>query len=133
MGETMSETKTPRRISTFFLIIIVITLALSIVAIFSGVNAYLSDDSGTVYPSLLIGVSGLALSAYMLFQTRRRTLQIDIKMQPVTTTIRCQKCGFKNLREFQKGDYIFKEAEECPKCTEKMQVDSIYRETEEKE
>ena len=129
----MSETKTPKRISSFFLAIIVITLALSIVAIFSGVTAYIDGHTGTAYPSLLIGVSGLALSAYMLFQTRRRTLQFIIKMQPVTTTILCQKCGFKNLREFQRGDYIFKETEECPKCKEKMQISSIYREAEEKE
>lgn len=129
----MEETKTPRRISSLFLAIIVITLALSIVAIFSGVTAYINGDTGTVYPSLLIGVSGLALSAYMLFQTRRRTLQFTIKMQPVTTTLLCQKCGFKNLREFERGDYIFKEAEECPKCKEEMQISSIYREAEDKE
>lgn len=128
----MSETKTPKRISSFFLAIIVITLALSIVAIFSGVTAYMDGHTGTAYPSLLIGVSGLALSAYMLFQTRRRTLQFTIKTQLVTTTLLCQKCGFKNLREFQRGDYIFKEAEECPKCKEKMQISSIYREAEEK-
>lgn len=126
-------TETPRKISSLFLAIIAITLALSIIAIFSGVNAYITGDSGTVYPSLLIGVSGLALSAYMLLQTRRRTLQMTIKMPPVTTTLLCEKCGFKNLREFQRGDYIFKEAEECPKCKEKLQITSIYRETEEKE
>jgi len=129
----MGETITPRRISSFFLVIIVITLALSIFAIYSGVTAYISGDTGTAYPSLLIGVSGLALSAYMLFQTRGRTLHMPIKMQPVTTTVLCQKCGFKNLREFQRGDYIFKETEECPKCKEKMQITAIYREVEEKE
>jgi len=129
----MSETETPRRISSLFLAIIVITLALSIVAIFWGVEAYRIGDVGTGHSSMLIGVSGLALSAYMLFQTRRRTLQLTIKIQPVTTTLLCQKCGFKNLREFQRGDFIFKEAEECPKCKDKLQITSIYREAEEKE
>ena len=129
----MGETEAPRRISSLFLAIIVITLALSVVAIFWGVEAYRVEDTGTGNSSILIGVSGLALSAYMLFQTRRRTLQLSIKMQPVTTTLSCQKCGFKNLRDFQRGDFIFKEAEECPKCKEKMQISSIYREAEEKE
>jgi len=129
----MGETETPKRISSLFLAIIVITLALSVVAIFWGVEAYRIGDTGTGHSSTLIGVSGLALSAYMLFQTRRRTLQLAIKMQPVTTTLLCQKCGFKNLRDFQRGDFIFKEAEECPKCKEKMQISSIYREAEEKE
>ena len=129
----MGESEAPRRISSLFLAIIVITLALSVVAIFWGVEAYNSGDTGTGNSSMLIGVSGLALSAYMLFQTRRRTLQLTTKMQPVNTTLLCQKCGFKNLREFQRGDFIFKEAEECPKCKEKMQITSIYREAEEKE
>ena len=125
----MGETEAPRKISSLFLAIIVITLALSTVALFWGFHV----DPENLYSYMLIGVSGFALSAYMLFQTRRRALQLTIKMQPVNTTILCQKCGFKNLREFQRGDYIFKEAEECPKCKEKMQITSIYREAEEKE
>jgi len=129
----MGETETPRRISSLFLAIIVITLALSTIAIFQGAEAYRTGQTGTGHSFILIGVSGVALSAYMLFQTRRRTLQLTTKMQPVNTTLLCQKCGFKNLREFQRGDFIFKEAEECPKCKEKMQITSIYREAEEKE
>lgn len=128
----MSETKAPRRIS-LFIAIIVIAIAFSTVAIFQGFNAYMDGNTGTGHSFMAIGVSGLALSAYMLLQTRRRTFQMTIKMQPVNTTLLCQKCGFKNLREFQRGDYIFKEAEECPKCKEKMQINSIYREAEEKE
>jgi len=129
----MSETESPRRISSLFIAIIVIVLALSTVAIFQGAEAYRIGETGTGHSFMLIGVSGLALSAYMLFQTRRRALQLTIKLPSVTTTLLCQKCGFKNLREFQRGDYIFKEAEECPKCKEKMQIASIYREAEEKE
>ena len=54
-------------------------------------------------------------------------------MQPVTTTMECSKCGFKNVRDFQRGDYIFKETEQqCPKCNEKMSIASIYREVKEK-
>ena len=127
----MDETNTPRRTSSLFIAIIVITLALSTVAIFQGAEAYRTGQTGTGTSFIAIGISGLALSAYMLFQTRRRTLDMIIKMQPVTTTVLCQKCGFKNLREFQRGDYIFKQTEDCPKCKEQMQISSIYREEEE--
>jgi DNA-directed RNA polymerase subunit RPC12/RpoP len=49
------------------------------------------------------------------------------------STIECNKCGVKNVREFQRGDYIFKETERCQKCNEKMLITAIYREVKEKE
>jgi ribosomal protein L40E len=53
-------------------------------------------------------------------------------LPPITTTIECRKCGFKSVREFQRGDYIFKEVEPCQKCNEKMLITAIYREVKEK-
>jgi hypothetical protein len=128
-----NEVEKPRkRISYLFLAIILVTLALSAVALYQALAEYDTGNSGSGNSLLLIGGSGFALSAYMLFQTRRKTMRLDIKEQPVVTTIACKKCGFKNIRDFQRGDYIFKEAEPCPKCSEKMSVASIYREVEEK-
>lgn len=121
-----NEIEKPRkRISYLFIAIILVTLAVSAVALYYALLYY---DAGL----LLIGGSGLALSAYMVFQTRRRTMRLEIKEQPVITTILCQKCGFKNVRDFQRGDFIFKETDPCPKCNEKMSVASIYREVQEK-
>ena len=114
-----------KRISYLLLAIILVTFALSAVALYQAIT----DES---YSLLLIGGSGFAISAYMLFQTRRKTMHLEIREQPVITTIACKKCGFKNIRDFQRGDYVFKEADSCPKCNEKMSVTSIYREVEEK-
>jgi len=62
-------------------------------------------------------------------------LKLSIAIQPINTTVECQKCGFKNVREFQRGDYVFKPTEDqCPKCNEKtMSIGSIFREVKEKE
>jgi hypothetical protein len=49
------------------------------------------------------------------------------------TTIECRKCGTKNTREFQRGDYVFKETEPCQKCNDKMLITAIYKEVKEKE
>ena len=121
------------KISALFLVIIVVTLALATVAIFQGVEAYSNGNTGAGHSFMVIGISGFVLSAYMMIQTRRRTIRINIKTQPVTTTVECQKCGFKNIRKFQRGDFIFKKTEECPKCKEEMQISSIFREADEKE
>ncbi|MFZ0965100.1 MAG: hypothetical protein WAN82_00530, partial [Candidatus Bathyarchaeia archaeon] len=82
---------------------------------------------------LLIGFLGVALSTYVLFQTRRRILRLRIVAPSITTTIECKKCGFKSVREFQRGDYIFKEVEPCQKCSDKMLITVISREVKEKE
>lgn len=123
---------TKKKISPILLAILLVTLLLSIFSIFLGFDAYLSGDaeSGSTY--MILGATTLALSGYVLFQTRKRILKLALKTQPVTTTILCEKCGLKNLRDFQRGDYIFKEAEPCPKCNEKMVIASIYREVKEK-
>ena len=100
------------KISTAFLIIIFLTLILSFVAIYISISAVIweSDYAGAL-SWLLIGFIGLSLATYMLYQTRRR-IRISIKPQPVMTTLICEKCGFKNLREFKRGDYVFKETDE---------------------
>ncbi len=128
------KAKSPaRRISSFFLVIILITLVLSVSALFMGVDAYSKNpQNGNAMSFMLIGFIGLALSAYMLLQTQRKPSRVAFEMPRVITTILCQRCGFKNIRDFQRGDYIFKEAEPCPKCNDKMMIASIYREVKEK-
>ncbi len=121
-----------RRISSLFIAIILVTLSLSIVALYQAIDAYRSQRISDGLNFMIISVSGLAVSTYMLFQTRRRTLRLILEVQRIITTIICQKCGFKNIRDFQRGDYIFKETDACPKCNEKMMIASIYREVKEK-
>jgi len=124
-----------RRISPFFLAIIMITLVLSLASIYEGIDAYSKNDSTSGSLFLTMGVTTLIISAYLWLQTRRRMLKLGMEMQPLNTTLECQKCGFKNVRDFQRGDYVFKRTEDqCPKCNEKtMAIGSIFREVKEKE
>jgi len=132
----MTEKAEPptRKISSFFLAIILVTFVLAVTALFTGLDAYNKNpQNASAGYFMLVGFIGLALSAYMLLRTRRKPLRVAFEMPRVITTILCQKCGFKNIRDFQRGDYVFKEAEPCPKCKEKMMISSIYREVKEKE
>lgn len=128
------ETSSSTKISTFILTVIISILVLSLASIYLAVMAYSDLSAGDFSAGyfLIIGFIGLALSIYMLYQTKRSVLRLTIKTPPVLTTIVCQKCAFKNVRDFREGDYIFKEMEPCPKCTDKMVITSIYREVEEK-
>jgi len=124
-----------RRTSPFLLAIILITLLLSLISIYEGLTEYLVGDSSTGGFYLTMGMVTLALSAYMLFQTKKRVLRLmGMEMQPLSTTLQCQKCGLKNVREFKRGDFVFKQTEEaCPKDNEKMIISAIFREVKERE
>lgn len=132
----MSEEKNSARatrISSVVLLIIFLTLALSSVALIVAADIFGSEPIVAGW-LVLIGFAGLVLSAYVILQLRRRATRLSIVIPPVTTTVECKKCGFKNVREFQRGDYIFKEAGPCQKCSdEKMMITAIYREVKEKE
>jgi len=131
----MSEAKTQSqssKISSFVLLIIFVTLALSLAALILAIQAFSFGQDVVAGYLLLIGFMGVALSTYVLLQTRKRMMRLRIESPPITTTIECKKCGFKNVREFQRGDYIFKEVEPCQKCNDKMLITAIYREVKEK-
>lgn len=130
MIETQASAPTTR-ISSYMVIVVFITLALSFVALIFAVNI-IEENQETAWILMLFGVLGVTISTYVLLQSRRRLAKLKIVIPPVTTTIECKKCGFKNVREFQRGDYIFKEGESCQKCNEKMLITAIYREVKEK-
>ncbi len=119
-------------ISSFSLAMIFIIVVLSAVALFLGLSTWESQDPGA-QAYILIGFIGVAISAYLLLQAKKKPLRESFEMPQVVTTILCQKCGFKNIRDFERGDYILKETEPCPKCNDKMMIASIYREVKEKE
>jgi len=131
--EMTEKAKPPtNKISLFSLAMILVTVVLSVAALFLGFTTA-SQDPTSALPYMLIGFIGLAISAYMLLQAQRKPSRATFEMPQVVTTILCQKCGFKNIRDFERGDYILKETEPCPKCNEKMMINSIYREVKEKE
>lgn len=126
------ETSVATKVSSMVLLIIFVTLAVSLSALILAIQAYTYGNDVVAAYLLLLGFVGVASSIYVLLQTRKRIMRLRIETPPITTTIECRKCGFKSVREFQRGDYIFKEVEPCQKCNEKMLITAIYREIREK-
>ena len=106
MSKNSSPTTT--KISTYLMSIVLIVLALSIVALILAVNFYSSRPDMAVF-LLLIGFIAMSLSVYILFQSRKHMASMKIEAPKVMTTVECRKCGFKSVREFQRGDFVFKE------------------------
>ena len=130
MSETSSATS---KISTYLMMIVLIVLALSIVALLLSVNAFITGNSMVAGYLLVIGLIAMGLSVYVLFQSRKRAASMKIEAPKVMTTIECRKCNIKNVREFKRGDYVFKDLEPCQKCNDNMIITAIYKEVKEKE
>ncbi len=128
-----------RRPSPFFKILTYTLLILSLwflleafVAI--SANPSMITDRSVLY-LLVMGGLGLLLASYGLLVMRRQpSIWQKLAYKPATTVVECtnQQCGFKNVRRFRKGDYVFKEEGVCPQCSSPMMISAIYVESEEK-
>lgn len=121
-----------KRISFFFIAVISVLLILSFISLYQAAETYRRTGSPDLL-TITLSVSAIALSSYMILQTRRKPLKLGFEMPKVFTAIQCSSCDFKNTRDFQKGDYILKDAEPCPECNGSSFISSIYREAKEKE
>ena len=131
MSENSSSATT--KISTYLMMIVLIVLALSVVALMLSVNAFMVGNEVVAGYLLIIGFIAMALSVYVLLQSRKRIASMKIEVPKVMTTVECRKCGFKSVREFQRGDFVFKDLDACQKCKDKMIITAIYKEVKEKE
>jgi hypothetical protein len=61
-------------------------------------------------------------------QMRRRMLLLQSLAVKVLSIILCANCGFKVVRAFTQGDFVYKEVGNCQQCKGTMRIDSIYAE-----
>ena len=130
-----------RKISMYLTIIIVIVLALSIIALVIAGGIYLQNPNSS--NNLLIaaffafiGLIALTMSIFTLYQSKRQAKEMKIEVPKVMTIIGCvnKSCETKTQREFQRGDYVYKELDTpCTKCASKQMIVGIYKEVKEKE
>jgi len=113
--------------------IVLLVMALSLVSFALAVNAFALGENIVAGYLVIIGVIAMALSTYVLLQSRRRMTTMKLATPSMMTTIECRKCDFKSVREFQRGDYVFKELDKCQKCDDKMIITAISKEVKEKE
>ena len=122
-----------RKYSSILLLIIMVILALSVITLLNAIELYGQGLANEGNYFLLISVIGFGIASYVVLQSRRRIPNVMIDLPKVSTTLTCDNCGFKNMRSFERGDYVFKENGDCPKCNQKMTVTAIYTEEAEPE
>jgi len=140
-NQTSSSTQ---RISTYLTIIVLIVIVLAVIALvlagslyLTGVSAKGTTQSGDYTAAgvlAVIGLLALTMSTFTFYQSRRQVAEMKIDVPKVMTTIECKKCKTKTVREYQRGDFVYKELGTCQKCPdEKEMITAIYKEVKEKE
>jgi hypothetical protein len=106
---------------------------LSLFSLYSGFQSYTEGDLQTAIFYLLMGVGGFAAIGYLLFRSQPTGEEkLQVKEVDVLTTIECTQCNLKRVREFQKGDYLFKNDLPCTRCEGNAIITRIHQKKEEK-
>ncbi len=111
---------------------IMIVGLLSLFALYMGfINYTENQEIAIIY--MFIGAAGFAAIGYLLFRGRPVTKQdkLAVKKVEVFTTLECPKCQQKRVRDFKRGDYVFKDDEPCTRCDGMMMITRITRKKEE--
>jgi phage FluMu protein Com len=111
----------------FLLLIFTVMLMLSLTFLYLGFIRY-STGSADSTAYLMTGAFGALLAFYGIMQLRKKTAYIHLLNYNIVTTSECEECGFKSLRKFERGDYVFKPVDKCPKCNKVMIITSIHSE-----
>jgi hypothetical protein len=101
-------------------------LSLSAYYLYQALGAYAEGSTDRALFFAIIGLTGIGVTAYMMSTLMKRAAKRITP--PVMSTIECLKCGFKSIRKFAKGDYVFKTEGNCQKCNEPMLITAIYAE-----
>lgn len=117
------------------IIILLGAIAIIFVAVYSLYDAFIifqsGGDTNQANFSLIIGFITLILSFSVITRLRRGLSLSKKSEKKVVTRIECMKCGLKEIRKFNKGDYVLKLIENCNKCAEPKLITAIYAEEKE--
>ncbi|MDR0318879.1 MAG: hypothetical protein LBI09_02460 [Nitrososphaerota archaeon] len=134
MTQNTQQQSSVSKISSYLMLIVAIVIGLAIIALFSATYAYILGYLLQAGFLLIIGSFALAISIVVLYQTRRNAAVLSDEAPKVMTIIECKSCGTKITRDFQRGDFVFKELDACEKCPEQKQmITGVYKEIKIKE
>jgi len=106
----------------------VVILAWAAWAMFMALNYQQSGNMEDFYFYAIASSVAIVLAVSSLMQMRRRIAVLQRQATKVLSVVICGNCGFKVVRAFAAGDFVYKEVGKCQQCTGTMRIDSIYAE-----
>ncbi len=137
-SQTQTKT-TSNKISNYLMLTVLIVVALAVVALLLAVQTFIWGGQDSQLAAIIlagIGLIALAIAGFLIHQSRKQAAEVKLEIPKVMSIIECQnkECSNKTIREFQRGDYVFKNLDvPCPKCNSKQMITAAYKEIREKE
>jgi len=122
------EAKRSGTYSYLMVIFSVIILAWAVWAMYNAVNFQQQGNTESFYFYAAASSIAIVLAVSSIMQMRRRILLLQSLAIKVLSIILCANCGFKVVRAFTQGDFVYKEVGNCQQCNGTMRIDSIYAE-----
>jgi len=117
------------------LAVVVVIGIFSLLSLWLGFQAYGSEHPEQANYYIIIGTAGFAAIGYMFFRTKAITSSrksVTVPKVEVVTILECPSCELKRVRDFQKGDYVYKDDEPCTRCEGTMVITGIHKRAEPK-
>ena len=129
MGETSGTAFPSMSLSWITLAAIVVIGIFSLSMLWMGFRAFGSEhpEYSTYY--IFIGTAGFAAIGYMFFRTKAVSTarKPDVPKVGVVSVLECPSCELKRVRDFKRGDYVYKDDEPCTRCEGTMLITDIHR------
>jgi hypothetical protein len=106
----------------------IIILAWAVWAMYNAINFQQQGNTENFYFYAAASSIAIVLAISSIMQMRRRILLLQSLAVKVLSVILCANCGFKVVRAFTQGDFVYKEVGNCQQCSGTMRIDSIYAE-----
>jgi hypothetical protein len=122
------EAKRGGTYSYVMVIFSIIILAWAVWAMYNAFNYQQQGNTESFYFYAAASSVAIVLAVSSIMQMRRRILLLQSLAVKVLSVILCANCGFKVVRTFAEGDFVYKDVGKCQQCNGTMRVDSIYAE-----
>ncbi len=114
--------------SYLMVIFSIIILAWAVWAMYNAINFQQQGNMENFYFYAAASSIAIVLAVSSIMQMRRRMLLLQSLAVKILSVILCANCGFKVVRAFTQGDFVYKEVGNCQQCSGTMRIDSIYAE-----
>jgi len=110
------------RLKRRWLPVYVLLLAASLVVLGGLIYLYYLTESTDYATAAMVA----AFFALYIGWSIYKVAGLKFKPRRVVTLVKCEKCGYSEEREYERGDFFFKEKGVCPKCGGPLLVAGIY-------
>ena len=108
--------------TTIAIISTILALTMLVILLYEGIKE----------PYFMINMILLSLALFSTYNAIKYYRVKQPKPSKVMSLLRCYECNYRELREAKKGEYVYKNMGECPKCgSNRYYIERIYLEREE--